>query len=90
VVALQLEHVLTYRFTVRGPIGRTEGSPRGKSQYWEMSSGTLTGSGLHAEIAVRGSDWMAESPDGFSRPDVRVALRTDGTYELEYEIYRLA
>ena len=24
-----------------------------------------------------GSDWMAESPDGFSRPDVRVALQTD-------------
>jgi hypothetical protein len=74
---MQLEHVLTYRFRIRGPLGRTEGSPRGTSQYWEMSSGTLTGPGLRAEIAMPGSDWMAESPDGFSRPDVRVALRSD-------------
>jgi hypothetical protein len=74
---VQLEHVLTYHFSIRGPLGRTEGSPRGTSQYWEMTSGTLTGEGLRAETAMPGSDWMAESPDGFSRPDVRVALQTD-------------
>jgi uncharacterized protein DUF3237 len=74
---MELEPLLTYHFTVRGPLGRTEGSPRGTSQYWEMTSGTLTGSGLRAHIAMPGSDWMAESADGFSRPDVRVALLTD-------------
>ena len=74
---MELEHLLTYHFTVRGPLGRTEGSPRGTSQYWEMTSGTLTGHGLRAHIAMPGSDWMAESPDGFSRPQVRVALLTD-------------
>jgi hypothetical protein len=74
---MELEHVLTYRFTTRGPLGRTEGSPRGARQYWEMTDGTLTGRDLHARIAMPGSDWMAEAPDGFSRPDVRVALVSD-------------
>jgi hypothetical protein len=30
---MELEHLLTYHFTVRGPLGSTEGSPRGTSQY---------------------------------------------------------
>jgi Protein of unknown function (DUF3237) len=72
-----LEPVLRYRFTTRGPLGPTDGSPRGTRQYWEMTSGTLTGDGLHAEIAMPGSDWMEQSPDGFWRPDVRVALQSD-------------
>jgi hypothetical protein len=74
---MHLDHVLTYRFTTRGPLGRTGGSPHGGHQYWEMSRGTLTGDGLHAEIAAPGSDWMAEATGGFARPDVRVLLRTD-------------
>ena len=36
---------------------------------------------------------MAESPDGVSRPDVRVALLTDDgaliLHELEYQIHRV-
>jgi hypothetical protein len=72
-----LERVLTYRFSIRGPLGPTEGSPRGARQYWEMTRGTLTGDGLRAEIAMPGSDWMGLSPDGYWRPDVRVPLQTD-------------
>jgi Protein of unknown function (DUF3237) len=72
-----LEHVLTYRFSIRGPLGSTEGSPRGHRSYWEMTSGTLTGDGIDAEIAMPGGDWAALSPDGFTRPDVRVQLETD-------------
>jgi hypothetical protein len=34
-----LEHVLTYRFSIRGPLGSTEGSPHGTRQYWEMTEG---------------------------------------------------
>jgi Protein of unknown function (DUF3237) len=71
-----LEHVLTYRFSIRGPLA-AEGTPRGSRQYWEMSEGTLTGSGIEASIAMPGSDWYTGSPDGFGRPDVRVALETD-------------
>jgi hypothetical protein len=72
-----LEHVLTYRFSIRGPLGSTEGSPHGTRQYWEMTEGTLTGEGLRASIAMPGGDWYIASPDGFGRPDVRVQLQTD-------------
>jgi hypothetical protein len=74
---IAVEHVLTYRFSTRGPLGPTEGSPRGPRQYWEMTTGTLTGNDLHAEIAMPGGDWMTMSSDGFWRPDVRVQLQTD-------------
>ena len=74
---IDLEHVLTYRFSIRGPLSSTEGSPHGARQYWEMSEGTLTGSGVSASIAMPGGDWYTASPDGFGRPDVRVQLQTD-------------
>ena len=74
---IELEHVLTYRFSIRGPLASTEGSPLGTRQYWEMSKGTLTGSGVSASIAMPGGDWYSASPDGFGRPDVRVQLQTD-------------
>jgi Protein of unknown function (DUF3237) len=74
---MELEHVLTYRFSIRGPLPDTEGSPRGTRQYWEMSEGTLTGSGVNASIAMPGGDWYTASPDGFGRPDVRVQLQTE-------------
>jgi Protein of unknown function (DUF3237) len=74
---IDLEHVLTYRFSIRGPLSSTEGSPLGTRHYWEMSEGTLTGPGLSAFIAMPGGDWYRASPDGFGRPDVRVQLETD-------------
>jgi hypothetical protein len=74
---LELESVMTYRLIVRGPLESTEGSPRGVRLYWEMTAGTLTGPDLTASIAMPGGDWYSASPDGFGRPDVRVALTTD-------------
>jgi hypothetical protein len=74
---MDLEHVLTYRFSIRGPLADTAGSPHGTRQYWEMTSGTLEGNGLKASIDMPGGDWYTASPDGFGRPDVRVQLRTD-------------
>jgi len=74
---LELEPVMTYRVTTRGPLGSTEGSPRGTRQYHELSEGTLTGPGLRASIEMAGGDWYASDVDGLGRPDVRVALRTD-------------
>jgi hypothetical protein len=42
-----------------------------------MTAGTLKGDRIDARIAMPGGDWMARSPDGFWRPDVRVQLITD-------------
>lgn len=73
----QLHREMYYRFTTRGPLAATEGSPRGERQYFEMTAGTLTGDRINARIAMPGGDWMRRSPDGFWRPDVRVQLITD-------------
>ncbi len=70
---MELERVLTYRFSIRGPLESTEGSPHGTRQYWEMTSGTLEGEGVRASIAMPGGDWYTASSDGFGRPDVRVS-----------------
>jgi hypothetical protein len=68
---------MIYRFTTGGPLAPTAGSPLGERQYFEMTAGTLKGDRIDARIAMPGGDWMARSPDGFWRPDVRVQLITD-------------
>jgi hypothetical protein len=72
-----LHREMTYRFTTRGPLATTHGSPRGERQYFEMTAGTLFGNRINARIAMPGGDWMSRSLDGFWRPDVRVQLVTD-------------
>jgi hypothetical protein len=74
---LTLQHEMTYRFKVRGPLGRTDGSPRGTREYWEMTEGSLTGPRLNATIGMPGGDWMVYGSDSFGRPNVRVQLVTD-------------
>lgn len=74
---LTLRQEMTYRFTTRGPLEATEGSPLGTRQYFEMTAGTLKGDRISARIAMPGGDWMTRSPDGFWRPDVRVQFTTD-------------
>jgi Protein of unknown function (DUF3237) len=71
-----LERAMTYRLQVRGPMPSTAGSPWGERQYWEMASGTLTGSRIDAQIAMPGGDWYWQG-DEYGRPDVRVQFLTD-------------
>ncbi len=74
---MTLEPEMTYRFKVRGPLGRTDGSPRGTREYWEMTEGTITGPRITATVAMPGGDWMVYGTDDFGRPDVRVQFLTD-------------
>jgi hypothetical protein len=69
---ITLHFEMTYRFTTRGPLGRTTGSPRGDREYWEMTAGTLKGERINATIGMPGGDWNALGTDRFGRPDVRV------------------
>jgi hypothetical protein len=73
-----LEPVMTYRCMTRGPLdvpaGGSLGEPR---QVWEVAEASLEGDGIRATLAAPGADWMRVSDDGFWRPDVRLALRTD-------------
>jgi hypothetical protein len=74
---MDLKYEMTYRLKVRGPLGTTDGSPRGSRQYWEMTEATLTGSRIRAQLGMPGGDWMIYGSDGFGRPDVRVQFVTD-------------
>ena len=74
---MQLIPEMTYRFSIRGPLASTAGSPRGERQYWEMTAGTLSGERINATIAMPGSDWYVTGNDSFGRADVRVPLVTD-------------
>jgi hypothetical protein len=74
---MKLEHEMIYRLTNRGPLGTTEGSPRGARQYWEMSEATLVGPRINARLGMAGGDWMIYGPDGYGRPDVRMQFVTD-------------
>ena len=74
---LELQHEMTYRLRVTGPLAATEGSPLGAREYWEMTDGTLTGARIKAKIASPGGDWMLLSADRFARPDVRVQFITE-------------
>jgi hypothetical protein len=74
---IELHHEMTYRLTVSGPLAVTDGSPLGAREYWEITSGTLTGKRINAKIAMPGGDWMLVSADRFGRPDVRVQFITD-------------
>jgi hypothetical protein len=52
-----LEHEMTYRLKVTGPLAATEGSPVGVREYWEMTEGTLTGDRIKAKIVMPCGDW---------------------------------
>src|SRR5688500_6529511 len=72
-----LHREMTYRFTTRGPLATTHGSPRGERQYFEMTAGTLFGNRINARIGMPGGDWLSHSPDGLWHPDVRVKWVTE-------------
>jgi hypothetical protein len=72
-----LQPELTYTVTTTQPLEPTAGSPLGSRQYWQISAATLSGDRITATLAATGVDWMAMSPDGFWRPDVRAQFVTD-------------
>ncbi len=74
---MQLIPEMTYRVRTTDPLDPTQGAPGGTVQYWRVSEAELTGDRINARLAAPGMDWMAMSADGYWRPDVRAAFRTD-------------
>lgn len=66
-----------YRISTTNPIPATTGSPFGERRYAAIVEGEIEGPRLRANLAAPGSDWMCCSSDGYFRPDVQVAFRTD-------------
>jgi Protein of unknown function (DUF3237) len=58
-------------------IGQATGSPFGERMYATIVEGEIEGPCLRASLAAPSSDWMGTSGDGYFRPDVHVAFRTD-------------
>jgi hypothetical protein len=65
---------MTYRETIDGPWGPTEGSPLGARLCWRVSTGRLLGERIDATLVSPGMDWIRLGPDGLRRPDLRAAL----------------
>ncbi|PZS33012.1 MAG: hypothetical protein DLM58_08750 [Pseudonocardiales bacterium] len=74
---MQLVHEMTYVETIAGPWGPTTGSPFGARLCWQVTSASLTGLRIHADLAMPGADWIRLGPDGIRRQDQRLTFTTD-------------
>lgn len=75
---IELEPAMIYRLHVTGPADAGEGSPaNSRRQFWQMTRATLEGQGIRATTVMPGIDWFTPYPNGYGRPHVRLAFRTD-------------
>jgi Protein of unknown function (DUF3237) len=74
---MNLVREFLYRIVTTSPLPATTGSPFGERMYAAIIEGEIEGPRLRASLAAPGSDWMGNSGDGYFRPDVHVAFRTD-------------
>jgi hypothetical protein len=77
-----------YRISTTNPIPATTGSPFGERMYAAIVEGEIEGPRLRAGLAAPGSDWMRNSSDGYFRPDVHVAFRTQTMGNLYWYVVR--
>ena len=74
---MNLVFEFSYRIVTTSPLPATTDSPFGERMYAAIVEGEIEGPRLRASLAAPGSDWMGVSGDGYFRPDVHVAFRTD-------------
>jgi len=75
---MELEPAMVYRLDVTGPVESTDDSASNpRRQFWQMTGATLEGPNIRATTVMPGVDWYTPYPQGFGRPHVRLALRTD-------------
>jgi Protein of unknown function (DUF3237) len=74
--SMNLVREFVYRIVTTSPLPPTTGSPFGERIYAAIVEGEIEGPRLRASLAAPGSDWMGNSGDGYSRPDVHLAFRT--------------
>ena len=75
---IELEPAMIYRLDVTGSAEATDGSASNpRRQFWQMARATLEGPNIHATTVMQGIDWFTPYPNGYGRPHVRLAFRTD-------------
>jgi hypothetical protein len=72
---MQLEHEMTFRERLEGPLGPTVGSPARLA--WQIAEASLTGRRISATLAMAGTDWIRLGSDGIRRQDQRAQFMTD-------------
>jgi hypothetical protein len=72
---MQLEHEMTFRERLEGPLGPTVGSPARLA--WQIAEASLTGPRISATLAMAGTDWIRLGSDGIRRQDQRAQFMTD-------------
>jgi hypothetical protein len=75
---MRLVPEMTYHETIAGPWGPTGDSPLGARLCWSVTSATLRGARIDADLAMPGADWIRLGPDGIRRPDQRLTFQTAG------------
>jgi hypothetical protein len=69
-----------FLFTMRADLGTSatlEGGPQGDRIIVNVVGGTFDGPRLRGQIEPPAGDWVTRRPDGTSKLDVRLTLRTD-------------
>ena len=74
---MQLVPEMTYTETIAGPWGPTIGSPFGARLCWQVTSATLNGPRIAANLVMPGADWIRLGTDGIRRQDQRLTFATD-------------
>lgn len=75
---IELEPAMIYRLHVTGPAEARDGSASNPRRlFWQMTRATLEGRNIRATTVMPGIDWFTPYPDGYGRPHVRLAFRTD-------------
>lgn len=75
---IDLEPAMIYRLDVTGPAEAAGGfASNPRRQFWQMTRATLEGRNIRATTAMSGIEWFTPYPNGYGRPHVRLAFRTD-------------
>jgi hypothetical protein len=75
---MEVELEMLYQLEVMGPVESADKSATNPgTQFWQMSKATLEGPRINAVSALPGIDWFTPLTNGYGRPHVRLAFRTN-------------
>lgn len=71
-----LEHIISYRATLRQPLEAIGETPAGLRINAYVTGGEATGPRIRGRVLPVGGDWLTVRPDGIGVLDVRATLET--------------
>ncbi len=74
---MKLDHLMTFRATLRQPADAVGTTPFGQRGIAEVVGGSFEGARLKGAVVTPGADWYLLGSDGVLQVDVRATLKTD-------------